>query len=136
MRFLYKEPAVLYKKALVIGDTHFGIEQRLKERGIYDETFSERIENKIEALIQETKAEKLIINGDVKDKIAVLDDSTSIVVNHNMSVRPTIVIATPRDNLTSATFWYIDTVTDTQFTLHVNDDVTADVSFYWKAEYE
>ncbi len=76
MRFLYKEPAVLYKKALVIGDTHFGIEQRLKEKGIYEETFSTHIEKKIEALIRETKAEKLIINGDVKDRIEILDDVT------------------------------------------------------------
>jgi len=52
-----------------------------------------------------------------------------------MSVVPTCSIATPRDNLTSATFWYIDTLTATQFTLHVNSDVTADVSFYWKAEH-
>ena len=65
----------------------------------------------------------------------VLDDSTSIVVSHNMSIAPTYITASPRDNMTSATFWYIDTVTSTQFTLHVNDDVTADVSFYWKAEY-
>jgi len=93
MRFLYKEPAVLYKKALVIGDTHFGIEQRLKERGIYDETFSERIENKVEALIRETKAEKLIINGDVKDRIAVLDDTTKRILERlNEHVSELIIV--------------------------------------------
>lgn len=72
--FLYDEAALLYKKALIIGDTHFGIEMRLRRKGIYDNTISERLEKKIEAIIEKTKAERLIIAGDAKDEIAVLDD--------------------------------------------------------------
>jgi putative SbcD/Mre11-related phosphoesterase len=78
--FLYNEAALLYKKALVIGDVHFGIEKRLMEKGIHDYGFSERLEKKIESLLDGTKAEKLIIAGDVKDEVAVVDDSTMAMV--------------------------------------------------------
>lgn len=81
MRFLYAEPAVLYKKALIIGDVHFGMEKRLLEKGIYDNTFSQRMEKRIERLLEETKASKLIIAGDVKDEITVLDETTLQMVN-------------------------------------------------------
>lgn len=80
MRFLYNEPAVLHHKALILGDVHFGYEYKLRERGIHDEKFSKRLENKIERLIEKTKAEKLILAGDVKEQITSLDDITAAML--------------------------------------------------------
>lgn len=61
----------------------------------------------------------------------------SVTVNHNMSIKPTIVTFGSRDNLTAAGVSnpYVDTFTATQFTLHVNNTTTGAVSFWWKAEY-
>ncbi len=76
MKFLYNAPAVLHGGALIIGDTHFGMEERLRESGVFDETLSERIFERIKALLRETKAKKLIIIGDVKDNILEVDRKT------------------------------------------------------------
>ncbi len=76
MKFLYNAPAVLHYDALIIGDTHFGMEVKLKERGIYDEQLSERILEKIMKLLKETKASKLIIAGDAKENILETDKKT------------------------------------------------------------
>ena len=80
MRFLHNAPAILHKKALIIGDTHFGMEDKLRERGIFDEQFSLRIFERIRLLLKETKAEKLIILGDVKERITVLDQRTADIL--------------------------------------------------------
>jgi len=80
MKFVNNAPAILHKKALIIGDTHFGMEDKLRERGIFDEQFSLRIFEKIKRLITETKAEKLIILGDVKERITVLDARTADIL--------------------------------------------------------
>lgn len=76
MEFLYNAPAILHSKALIIGDTHFGMEGKLEKQGIYDDTLSERIFIRIKKLLEETKAEKLIICGDVKENILELDRKT------------------------------------------------------------
>ena len=92
MKFLYNAPAILHKKALIIGDTHFGIEDKLRGKGIYDERFSDRIFERIKTLLQETKAEKLIILGDVKERITVLDQKTAdILARLSMLAELTIV---------------------------------------------
>ncbi len=76
MKFLYNAPAVMHHGALIIGDTHFGMEERLKKEGIFDSLLSERIFERIKELLKETKAKKLIICGDVKDNITELDRKT------------------------------------------------------------
>jgi putative SbcD/Mre11-related phosphoesterase len=76
MRFLYNKSAILHRNAIIIGDVHFGMEERLREEGIYDEMLSERIFNDIKKLILKTRAKKLIIAGDVKDNILELDWKT------------------------------------------------------------
>jgi len=77
MKFLYNAPAILYKKALIIGDTHFGMEQKLLSKGIHYQDFSDGLFLKIKSMIEETKAEKLIILGDVKEQVATLDPKTA-----------------------------------------------------------
>jgi putative SbcD/Mre11-related phosphoesterase len=80
MRFLYNAPAIYHKKALIIGDTHFGIESKLLTKGIYMQDFSDNLFEKIKSLIKQTKAEKLIILGDVKEKITTLDSKTADIL--------------------------------------------------------
>ena len=76
MRFLYNSPAIFHKGALIIGDTHFGIEERLRKQGIHYANISEQILEKILLLIKRTKAKKLIMLGDVKENITSVDDLT------------------------------------------------------------
>jgi len=76
MKFLYNAPAILHHGALIIGDTHFGMEERLKEQGIYDNELSSRIFERIKKLLKETKAKRLIICGDVKENILEIDSKT------------------------------------------------------------
>jgi putative SbcD/Mre11-related phosphoesterase len=80
MRFLYNAPAIYYKKALIIGDTHFGMESKLLSKGIYMQDFSDNLFEKLKSLINQTKAEKLIILGDVKEKITTLDSKTADIL--------------------------------------------------------
>lgn len=76
MKFIYNAPAILHKDALIIGDTHFGMENKLRERGVYDRAFTMRLVESIVELIKEHKAKKLILLGDVKENILTLDLQT------------------------------------------------------------
>lgn len=76
MKFIYNCAAILHKGALIIGDTHLGMENKLRERGIYDRSFSSRVADSIIELIEEHKAKKLILLGDVKENILLLDYQT------------------------------------------------------------
>lgn len=76
MKFIYDAPALLHNKALILGDTHFGMEQKLRRKGIFDEQFSQRLFEKLEALVKKHKAERVIFLGDVKEDITMLDART------------------------------------------------------------
>lgn len=92
MRFLYNAPAILHRKAIIVGDTHFGMEQRLRRRGIYDEGFSERLFQKLKALVAEHGAERVIFLGDVKDEITMLDRRTEDILSRlSMLCKVTVV---------------------------------------------
>lgn len=92
MKFLYNAPAILYKGAVIVGDTHFGMEQRLRRKGIYDDQFSARQYERLKALIMENKAKRLILLGDVKDDITMLDARTEgILAKLSMLCEVTIV---------------------------------------------
>ena len=73
MKFLYNAPAIKHKGALIVGDTHFGMESKLRKKGIYDNQFSIRLFYKLEELIKKNKIKKLILLGDVKEEIKFLD---------------------------------------------------------------
>ncbi|MBN2478362.1 metallophosphoesterase [Candidatus Micrarchaeota archaeon] len=68
MKFLYSKPAVLYKDAFIVGDTHFGIEKRLSEKGI-NLNFSRILAEKLVSDAKTTTAGKIIVLGDFKDEI-------------------------------------------------------------------
>ena len=92
MKFLYNAPAVLHSKALIIGDTHFGMEEKLERQGIYDSTLSERIFERIKRLLDETKAERLIICGDVKENILELDRKTYLIMEKLAGITDVTVV--------------------------------------------
>lgn len=80
MKFLYDAPAILYKGTLIVGDTHFGMEDKLRRRGIFDEQFSMRLFSKLKELIVEHRVKILILLGDVKDNITTLDSTTERIL--------------------------------------------------------
>lgn len=80
MRFLHNYPAIFHQGALIIGDTHFGIESRLQKKGIYHEGISQSILEKIKLLLEKTHAKKLIILGDVKEEISFVDQITKNIL--------------------------------------------------------
>jgi len=92
MKFLYNAPAILHSGALIIGDIHFGMEEKLREKGVYDENLSERIFEKIKKLLKETKAKKLIIAGDVKDNILQIDVKTSMIMKELSDLVDIIIV--------------------------------------------
>jgi len=81
MKFLYNAPAMLHKGAVIVGDTHFGMERKLRQRGIHDEQFSLKLFHKLKGLIERHKARKVIFLGDVKEDITMLDDKTQDVLS-------------------------------------------------------
>ena len=76
MRFIYNQPVLYHLGAIIIGDTHFGIEDRLKGSGLHYSHISDRISDKIILLAKKTRAKKLIILGDVKENILHVDAIT------------------------------------------------------------
>jgi uncharacterized protein len=81
MRFIYNAPAILHRGALIVGDTHFGMEAKLRRRGIYDEQFSMRLFERLKTLITGHNAKKIILLGDVKEDITALDATTEQVLS-------------------------------------------------------
>jgi putative SbcD/Mre11-related phosphoesterase len=69
MRFVTGKPALVIGKNLVIADLHLGIEREFRQSGIKLPSQAGRMREELEALIGETKAERLIILGDVKHKV-------------------------------------------------------------------
>jgi hypothetical protein len=61
---------------------------------------------------------------------------TSIAVTHGLAVTPNAqdIRVHPIESLGNATFWYVDTITSTQFTIRVDADPGADVDFAWRVE--
>ncbi len=55
-------------RALVIADLHLGIEHGLRKSGITIPSQTENLADRLEKLIKQTRAKKLIILGDIKDE--------------------------------------------------------------------
>jgi hypothetical protein len=68
-----------------------------------------------------------------KGTATLLNATTSIVVAHGCSATPENITVTP-GSIGNATKWYVDTIGDTNFTIHVDQDPGADITFYWRAE--
>jgi len=63
------EPALLIGKTLVISDLHLGIEHEIFQSGITIPSQVERLEKRIDKIIKQTKANHLVILGDVKHQV-------------------------------------------------------------------
>jgi hypothetical protein len=65
----------------------------------------------------------------------ILSGTTSIIVNHGLSAAPITVEVTPMENPTNVvSFWWVDTLTATQFTINVNTDPgISNMDFSWIA---
>lgn len=92
MKFLYDAPAILHEGALIIGDTHFGMEDKLHKKGIYAGDFSERMFQRIQQLLENTKAKKLILLGDVKESISVVDQKTMEIIPRLQMLAEVIIV--------------------------------------------
>ena len=68
MKFL-TEPALLIDGTLVVADLHLGIEAELSRHGVNIPSQTQSVQRKIEQLLSETKAKRLIILGDVKHNV-------------------------------------------------------------------
>ena len=74
IRFLHDKPAALitdrkHGRILVIADVHLGIEHELYSNGIVIAPQAEKFYKEIDKLLRFTKAEKLVIIGDLKHKV-------------------------------------------------------------------
>jgi len=71
LKFIKNEPALLIEKEkiLVVSDLHLGFEYELYKKGINVPSQTDRILKRIISLIRKTKAEILVILGDVKHDV-------------------------------------------------------------------
>ena len=70
LRFIYGKPALLFGKTLAIADLHIGFERELAAKGIRLGPMRDVLLRDMATLLDETKAERLAIVGDVKHTIA------------------------------------------------------------------
>lgn len=68
-----------------------------------------------------------------KGTATIANTTTSIAVTHSLGVTPNAadLLVHPIETLNSASFWWVDTITSTQFTINVNADPGQDVDFAW-----
>src|SRR3989339_571780 len=92
MRFIYNAPAIIYKRTLIIGDTHFGMERKLERKGIHAGDFSEKLFSKIKKLIIKHKIIRLIFLGDIKDDITTCDEKTKDIISKLQLLADVIII--------------------------------------------
>ncbi len=71
-KFITNEPAVLFGKTLVIADLHIGVEYELYKSGIRIPKQTEKLFARIKKLIKTTKANRLVLLGDLKHFIPYL----------------------------------------------------------------
>lgn len=66
----------------------------------------------------------------------LLNGQTTKVISHGCSYTPNAgdISVHPIESLGSASFWYVDTITSTQFSIHVNADPGQDVDFAWSID--
>jgi len=71
LKFL-TEPALLIGKTLVIADLHIGLEYEIYKSGITIPSQINKLKERIDKLIKQTKAKHLIILGDVKHQVPTI----------------------------------------------------------------
>ena len=69
LKFITGEPALAFNKNLVVADLHIGIETEYRRSGIKVPTQIEKVKERIDKLIKQTKAKRLIVLGDIKHQV-------------------------------------------------------------------
>jgi putative SbcD/Mre11-related phosphoesterase len=69
LKFVTGKPALLAGRTLVIADLHIGVEYEYYMSGIRIPSNTEHMRKDLETLIEQTRAKRLIILGDVKHKV-------------------------------------------------------------------
>ena len=71
MKILWNERAIFIEElsAVVIADLHIGYEDELREKGVIVPSQWKNMKNRIESIMEKTKANRLIILGDIKHNI-------------------------------------------------------------------
>jgi putative SbcD/Mre11-related phosphoesterase len=69
LKFITNEPALTIGKALVVADLHIGIEFQFFKSGIKVPSQTEQMKARIDRLLDQTGAEKLVVLGDVKHEV-------------------------------------------------------------------
>jgi len=71
-----------------------------------------------------------------RDTTTLLNTTTSIAVTHGCNYTPNAgdISVHPIESLGSASYWYVDTITSTQFTIHVDADPGQDIDFAWNVD--
>ncbi len=66
----------------------------------------------------------------------LLNGSTAIIVDHGCAYTPLAgdIQVHPIETLNNANFWWVDTITATQFTIHTDQDPSTDVDFAWSVD--
>ena len=66
----------------------------------------------------------------------LLNGQTSVVTSHGCDYTPSAgdISVTAIESLGSASYWYVDTITSTQFTIRVNVNPGQDVDFAWNVD--
>jgi putative SbcD/Mre11-related phosphoesterase len=72
VKFLTDRALLLPGGTLVIADLHIGLERELAEAGIHVPDQAGRLQKRIDALIRQTKAKRLIILGDLKHNVPTI----------------------------------------------------------------
>lgn len=69
-----------------------------------------------------------------KGTTTITSGNTSVIVSHGLGVTPASsdILVTAIKTLGSASFFYVDTITSTQFTIHTNVNPAANVDFAWQ----
>jgi putative SbcD/Mre11-related phosphoesterase len=67
--FVTGERALKIGKSLMVADLHIGIEYKYRREGIAMPSQSGRLIQRLESLVRKTRAKRLVILGDVKDKV-------------------------------------------------------------------
>jgi uncharacterized protein len=71
--FIVDKPAMLVKKHLIIADIHLGITRDIWEKGIKLPSQVKILSDQINDLMKKTRAKKLVLLGDVKHHIPVIN---------------------------------------------------------------
>ena len=73
VRFVYGEPALACGTTLAVTDLHIGIEQELAGKGVRVRSAMDSMQERLLSLVEQEKAERLVIIGDVKHTIPNAD---------------------------------------------------------------